>query len=100
MRLPLQKMQFGEVAPSNNTAFVQLVPLTDREQSWALARCGRFRVNGIRVCRADTLPQTWVVIFFLRGGFLTTPKAAGSMAQRDNRLPIMGNWHAPPRIRR
>jgi hypothetical protein len=31
------------------------------------------------------LPQTWVVIFFLRGGFLTTPDSAGSMAQRDNR---------------
>jgi hypothetical protein len=29
--------------------------------------------------------QTWVVIFFLRGGFLTTPESVGSMAQRDNR---------------
>jgi hypothetical protein len=32
-----------------------------------------------------TLLQTWVVIFFLRGGFLITRDSAGSMAQRDNR---------------
>jgi hypothetical protein len=49
MRLFLQKMHFGEVAPSNNTAFVQLVPLRAREQSWSVVSCGRFRVNGIRV---------------------------------------------------
>jgi hypothetical protein len=42
-------------------------------------------VSGVRVLRKATLLQTWVVIFFLRGGFLTTPKSAGSMAQRDNR---------------
>jgi hypothetical protein len=91
MPLPLQTMQFGGVAPSNNSAFVQLVPLMVREQSWRLARCGRFRVNGVRVWRVVTLQQTCVVIFFLCGSFLTTPKSAGSMAQRDNRLPIMGN---------
>jgi hypothetical protein len=76
---------------------LQLVPLNSREQSWRLARCGRFRFNRVRVWRVVTLPQTWVVIFFLRGGFLTTPESAGSMAQRDNRLPL---WvlDAPPRI--
>jgi hypothetical protein len=55
------------------------------ELSWTLPRCGRFRVNGIRVWLYVTLPQTWVVIFLLRGGFLTTPDSASSMAQRDNR---------------
>jgi hypothetical protein len=42
-----------------------------------------------------TLLETWVVIFFLRGGFLTTPESAGSMAQRDNRLPlwVLGMHH-------
>jgi hypothetical protein len=43
------------------------------------------RTNGVRVWQVATLLQTWVVIFFLRGGFLTTPDSAGSMAQRDNR---------------
>jgi hypothetical protein len=90
-------LQLGGVRHRTIPRLMQLVPLNSREQSWRLAKCGRFRVNGIRVCRADTLPQTWVVIFFLRGGFLTTLKSAGSMAQRDNRLPL---WvlDAPPRI--
>jgi hypothetical protein len=57
----------------------------NRGLSWTLPRCGRFRVNGIRVWLYAALLQTWVVIFFLRGGFLTTPDSAGSMAQHDNR---------------
>jgi hypothetical protein len=32
--------------------------------------------------------------------FLPHPIQRRSMAQRDNRLPIMGTWHAPPRSRR
>jgi hypothetical protein len=59
-------------------------PFKRGEQSWKLARWGRFRVNGVRVCHKGTLLQTWVVIFFLRGGFLTPPDSAGPMAQRDN----------------
>jgi hypothetical protein len=47
MRLPLQTMQLWGFAPSNNSVSIQLVPLTDREQSWKLARCGRSRVNGV-----------------------------------------------------
>jgi hypothetical protein len=53
--------------------------------SYALARCGRFRANGVRVWQVVTILQTWVVTFFLRGGFLITPDSAGSMAQHDNR---------------
>jgi hypothetical protein len=78
--LPLAENAFMGVCAIEQFPFVQLVPLMDREQSWRLARCGRFGVNGVRVWRAVTLRQTWVVIFFLHGGFLTTPKSAGSMA--------------------
>jgi hypothetical protein len=39
------------------------------------------------------LPETWVVIFFLRGGFLTTPDSAGSMAQRDSRRILGLDMH-------
>jgi hypothetical protein len=87
MCLPLQTMQYWGFAPLNNAVLVQSVPLNEvnRELSWTLPRCGRFRVNGVRVLHKATLPHPWVVIFFLRGGFLTTPDSAGSMAQRDNR---------------
>jgi hypothetical protein len=43
--------------------------------------------------------QTWVVIFLLRGGFLTTDESAGSMAQRDNRhLGFKVGLHAVTRL--
>jgi hypothetical protein len=55
-RSTLQPMPTWGFAPFNSTASVQLVPLTDREQSWRLARRGRFRVNGVRVWQVATLP--------------------------------------------
>jgi hypothetical protein len=44
----------------------------------------RMRMISIRHSH-ETNAGSWVVIVFLRGGFLTTPDSAGSMAQRDNR---------------
>jgi hypothetical protein len=78
---------------------MQLVPLRNQVSVRVeLEACEVWSVQGQRgTCVTSRHPPpNRVVIFFLRGGFLITPDSAGSMAQRDNRLPFWVPDCTPP----
>jgi hypothetical protein len=95
----LQKMQMKACAPSNYPASSQAGSSPSQEPDNDACVAGSTRVGAGSastgyVCDLSHPSSNLSRNLFLLGGFLSSTKSAGSMAQRDNRH--LGSWlHSP-----